>query len=92
VDRLGAAVGGRAGGSRRSYGDAELLAVELVFDQLVDAEHAQLDWGKDTGVLTITDAASLVAQSQVDPELLTASPLAFNESDGSLIVPWNTLV
>lgn len=77
--------------SWRPYEDPELMAVELVFEQLVDAEHAQLGWNKGAGVLTVTDAASLVAQSGIDRELLTASPLAFTESDGSLVVPWDTV-
>jgi hypothetical protein len=75
--------------------DAELdddARVHVIHGDVARAERVLVNVRRFTGVLTITDSAILAAPSQVDQELLTASPLAFMESHGSLVVPWDTLV
>jgi len=69
-------------------GTAGDYASSYVFGELIDRALATTDVNGAEGVALIHDVAGLALFLELEPDLLTADPIAFPD-DGALVVPWS---
>lgn len=63
-------------------------AAGWIFDMLQDWNYAHRLWGRNSGILVVTDVDRLITDLGIDRDLLIDDPVGFKDDDGSLVLPW----
>jgi hypothetical protein len=69
----------------------EEWAVQMVFEVIDREDVFSCGWGKNAGLLLVTDTEVSAALLGIDAAQLLADPLSFVDDDGTLVEPWSVM-